>query len=204
MIEGRDVIRAKREVLLEASPQPAMPSVITGVEDNMFWVSLPKEGNQVLVLQEGQKIKIGVSLSRGFYQSETTVLALGKNKDQFYGLAIPKEFSESQEGRFVRARHATNVLFKAGSLTAQTALVNFSAGGVMVYLVPQLTKILQSGHKITLTLNIDNLSFEQEVKLSWQKQYANIPFAGFEFVNISPQLQGVLAALSIKYTEGKL
>lgn len=200
-IDGKGIITVKREVWLQADPQPAICATITEVEEYIFWVGLPREGNQVLVLQENQRVKLGLSLPNGFYSAETSVAHLGKDYNKFYGLIIPEEFTESQERKFVRAHHSTNAIFKSGSLVVQTAVVNFSAGGAMVYLVPELEKVIASNEKITLQLTLDNIPFEIEVKPAWRKNYANIPFAGFEFVNITSRLQAALAMFSIKYSE---
>ncbi|MEW6697100.1 MAG: PilZ domain-containing protein [Bacillota bacterium] len=201
MMKGTEIITVKQKVLLQADLQPAFPAKITEVDKEYFWVNLPKEGNQVLVLQKNQRVRVGISLPTGFYQADTFVGMLGANKDAFYALAIPREFTESQERRFVRAHHSANVLLRSSNITTQTALVNFSAGGIMVYLVPELESMLESGEKIKAKLNIEDFSFELDVRLTWRKLYDGIPFAGFEFVNLTPPVQGALALLSIRYSD---
>lgn len=200
-IIGKEIIAAKQTIVLQSDHQPAFNAIITEVDNDLFWVNLPKEGNQVLVLQQNQRIKVGITLPDGFYSTETTVKILGDNSNKFYGLVIPEQFSDNQERRFTRAHHSTNVLFESGNLKAQTAAVNFSAGGVMVYLVPKLEKILKAGNPVKARLVIDNLPFNLEVRLTWRKTYANIPFAGFEFPSITPREQSALALLSVRHTD---
>lgn len=200
-VEGKGIITVKRTVWLRTDLQPATDATITEVEESIFWVNLPRDGNQVLVLQENQEVKLGISLPDGFYSADTTVAHLGNDPKKFYGLKIPEELTESQERRFIRAHHSANVLFRSGDFKAQTAMVNFSAGGIMVYLVPELEKVIQANDKIMVQVSIDNIPFEVEVKQAWQKNYANIPFAGFEFINISSRLQAALAMFSLKYSE---
>lgn len=196
-IDSKEILVVKREVILQTPPQPALNAVITEVEENIFWTNLPRDGRQLLVLFENQNVKMGVSLQRGFYMAETKVMAIGKEKNKFYGLAIPDQFVIAQERQFVRVDYPTNVLFKAGDLAANSTLVNFSAGGVMVYLVKDLEKIIESGKEIDLHLNIDKNAFEVRVKPAWRKTYDNILFAGFEFVDIPVNLQENLDKLAI-------
>lgn len=201
MVKGQEIIVVKQQVLLHTDLQPTFTATVTDTDGDYFWIGLPKDGNQVLVLQKNQSIKIGVSFPKVFYQSETSVDTLGTAKDRFYKLVIPSTFIESQERKFVRAHHFTNVIFQADNLRAQTALVNFSAGGMMVYLVPELERILQSDKDIKANVTIDNFPFELNVKLTWKKLYDNITFAGFEFINLTPNIQSALAMLSVRYSE---
>ncbi|MEX0595064.1 MAG: flagellar brake protein, partial [Candidatus Paceibacterota bacterium] len=136
------MIAIKREVWLYAPPQPSFTSVITDVEEAVFWINLPRESGQILMLQENQNIKVRVYLPDGFYSAETKVVAIGNNNEKFYALNIPDEFVKTQDRRFVRARFAVNITFTDSGLTAHTSAVNFSTGGVMVYLVPELKKVL--------------------------------------------------------------
>lgn len=201
MSNGPEVIKLKQAVWVQANLQPAFTAKITAIEDGVFWINLPKEGNQILVLLKNQVVRVGFPHPKGFLQAETTVSILGEQKDKFYGLVLPSKFEESQERKFIRANHYTNVLFTAGNLKAQTALVNFSAGGLMVYLVPELEKIILSRQNIKATFTIENFPFNLDVKLSWKKQYDNIIFAGLQFQNVSASTQDALAMLSIRYTE---
>lgn len=199
----KELITPNQKIVIQSEFQPSFTAMVTEVEPNFFWVNLPREGNQVLVLQKNQRIKIGVSTHQGFYQAETMVGALGTENNKFYGLLMPEELLNSQERRFIRANHYTNVLFSAGDSKVQSALVNFSAGGMMVYLVPKLEEMLHSGQPIKAQVEIDDFSFDLDVKLAWQKKYDNIPFVGFQFTNLSPQVQGALALLSVRFTERK-
>lgn len=203
MLNAKEIFTVKKEIWLHSQTQPALPAKITAIEDKIFWTNLPKEGSQVLVLLMDQPVKVGVSVSTGFFSADTKVAAIGTGKDKFYAFNLPEEFSQTQERKFIRVNHSETVLFKTDNLTARSALVNFSAGGLMVYLVPDLEKIMESGQDITLQLNIDKLPFELKVRPAWQKTYETIPFAGFEFVDITPRLQGALAMLAIKYNEEK-
>lgn len=104
MLAGKEVLTLKKEIWLHTPPQPPLPAVVTGIEEGIFWTSLPRDGRQVLVLQENQRLKVGISLQKGFYMAETEVLATGKDKNKFYGLAIPEYFGISQERQFVRVQ----------------------------------------------------------------------------------------------------
>lgn len=203
MISATEILTLKQEVWLQANIQPAFAAKITEIDNNLFWVNLPKEGHQVMVLLKDQPLKVGISYPKGFYHAETTVGALGHQSNRFYGLVIPHAFEESQERRFTRAHHYTNVFLTSGQEQVQTALVNFSAGGMMVYLVPSLEKMLQSGQNIRANWTIEDFPFELDVELAWRKNYDNIPFAGFSFRNITPRMQGALSMLSIRYTDKK-
>ncbi len=198
MSKGKEIITPKQKIILQADIQPPFNAMVTKVEPDYFWVNLPKEGNQVLVLQKNQRVKVGVSLPQGFYQAETMVGILGTQTDTFYGLHMPEILLDSQERRFLRAHHSTNILFWSGALQTQSALVNFSAGGMMVYLVPKLEEILHSKQPIKAQMQIDDFPFELDVKLAWRKHYDNIPFAGFQFINLSSRLQGSLTLLSVR------
>jgi len=101
----------------------------------------------------------------------------------------------------LRAPYAANVLFIADNLAAQTALINFSAGGVMVYLVPKLEKTLASGKEITISVNIDSIPLQIPVYFSWKKSYDNIPFAGFMYQKLDNTMQDVIAGLAKKIQE---
>lgn len=200
MAKGRNIIKIKREVWLYAPPQPSFTAIISAVEEDLFWINLPRESGQVLMLQENQKIKIRISLVDGFYSAETKVDAIGNDNEKFYGLSTLEEFSRTDR-RFVRARYAATVSFADSGLTAQTSLVNFSAGGIRGYLVPELEKMLKSIKRLTAYLEIDKVPFQFPVRLAWRKDLNNIPFAGFEFLEVSPGIQDTLARLAIKYSK---
>lgn len=203
MIAGKEVITVKQEIWLQAPHQPSFAAKVNEVEQDIFWTNLPRADGQVLLLLEKQKVKIGVSLAKGFYSAESYVAAMREDYNQFYGFAIPEKFTKAQERQFLRVPYATNALFVAGNLVAQTALVNFSAGGVMVYLVPELEKIINTGKTITICVKIDDIPLQLPVFFAWQKKYDNIPFAGFEFQNLNTALQDTIAGLAIKYSRNK-
>jgi len=198
MISGKEVITLKQKVWLKVPDLSSFPATINYIEDDIFWTNLPRGEGQVLLLQEKQKVEIGLSLAEGFYSADSYVVKMGKERDKFYGLAVPENFTKTQERQFLRASYATNALFAAGDLVAQTALVNFSAGGVMVFLVPELEKILASGKEITISVNIDNVPLMLPVYFAWRKSYDNIPFAGFEFKNLNSFMQDTIANLAQK------
>jgi len=129
MIVTKEIITLKREVWLNTPPQPSWPAMITGVEENIFWTNLPRDGRQVLVLLENQEVSVGVSLRKGFYIADTRVLHISKESNKFYGLALPDEFKIAQERQFTRVEYPTNVLFRSGDMVAQSALVNFPQEG---------------------------------------------------------------------------
>ncbi|ABO49169.1 type IV pilus assembly PilZ [Desulforamulus reducens MI-1] len=201
MVSSQELISLKQKILLQTDLQPAFNTTITAIDQDkkIFWVNLPREGNQVLVLQEHQQINIGISLPKGFYQAETSVALLGNCNEKFYGFVIPPSFTETQERKFMRVNRSTNVIFHFGNKEAQTALVNFSAGGIMVYLVPHLENILLSTDILKAHLILDDFPFEIDVQLSWKKQYDHIPFAGFKFINMTPSVQEALSILSTRY-----
>ncbi|MDF9409407.1 MAG: PilZ domain protein [Pelotomaculum sp. PtaB.Bin013] len=203
MVSGKEVITVKQEVWLKVPYQPSFPATINYVEEDIFWTNLPRGEGQVLLLQEKQTVEIGLSLAEGFYSADSHVVKMGEDHNKFYGFSIPENFTMAQERQFLRVPYATNVLFAAGGLVAQTALVNFSAGGVMVYLVPELEKILASGKEITISLNIDNIALKLPVYFAWRKSYDNIPFAGFEFQNLDTPMQDTIADLAKKYSKNK-
>lgn len=134
MKEEKDVIKVNKEVIIHTSCQVEFKATITDVAENLFWIGLPRQDGQVLMLQENQQLTIRIPMQYGFYSAETKLEATGSGYNKFYGLAIPDTFSKKQVRHFLRTSHAANVKFRSGNITAQTTLVNFSAGGVMVYL----------------------------------------------------------------------
>ena len=201
MIIGKEILTVSREVWIQSPPQPNYEAVVTEVEDNIFWTNLPREGHRVLVLSEKQSIKVGVCLRMGFYQGDTIVEAVGNDTNKFYGLAIPKVLDKHNIRRYIRAKYKATVYIKTNTLLAKTTLINFSAGGIMVYLVPELEVILQSGQKPIVLLRIDDYELQLEIRPVWQRFYDNVPFAGFEFVDIDMQVREVLTKLAHKYHE---
>jgi len=197
-MEPGKIIAVKREIVLMAPSQPSYNAVITHVEKDLFWVNLPREGGQVLMLQEKQRVKVLIPLLKDIYTAEATVEGIGSH-DRFYGLSIPKEFTKTRERTFLRAYYSADVLFQTDDLVVRTALVNFSAGGVMVYLVPELEKVIQSNKRIIVKINIGIITLEAPVRLTWRKSYDSIPYAGFEFLDINPKLQEVIDELALIY-----
>jgi len=199
MSEIKEIITPNREVCLNTPSQPSITAVITRVENNIFWINLPRRGNQVLVLQEKQKVSIRLITPDGTCIAETTVDVVGKDHDMFYGLAIPDRFSISQQRRYLRIPYNANVFFQSGDVSAQTKLVNFSAGGVMVYMDAQLNQMLKTKRKMTLYFSIDNTPFIIDVRNIWTNTYNSIEYAGFEFQQISEKLQQSINQLAVKY-----
>lgn len=199
MIKAKDVIVVKQEVMLKVFHEAEFKAIITAVEENIFWIGLPRMEGQVLMLQKNQKLQVRIPLRYGFYSTETELAAIGDNYNRFYGLAMPEHLVKTQERQFVRAFHSNIVYFTSGNITAQTVLVNFSAGGVMVYLTPKLEKILQNSKNVTINFQINNTLFRLKARLAWRENYDNIPYAGFEFPYILPVMQKELDLLATKY-----
>lgn len=197
MGETGHLIIEKQQVWLQTPFQAAMPAAVTAIEGDLFWTTLPREGGQVLILQPGEKVMVGVSVSDGFYTAETEVRAVAEDDERFYGLAMPQEFQQTQHRQFARLPVAKNVVFSAGSLTAQTTLINISSGGMMVYLVPALNAIIQSGQPIHVRFKLNNTPFYLPVRQAWRKTYDHIPFAGFQFQKSPPALRLKMAQLCI-------
>lgn len=204
MIAGKEVLSSKQEVWLKTPYMQSISAIIAEVEEDIFWTNLPKNDGQVLMLLENQPVEVGISLAEGFYSAETYPIKIQDNYKKFYGFAIPENFVKTQKRNFLRASYAANVLFKAGDITAQTALINFSAGGLMVFLVPELEKILALDKEpITVSVNIDDFHIELQALFSWKKSYNNIPFAGFEFHDLDASEQDMLAELAAKHANNK-
>jgi c-di-GMP-binding flagellar brake protein YcgR len=198
--EKRLPIVARQEIWIQDPCQKIfIPTIITEVEGDILWIGLPRDGGQIIMLHANQQIQISVSHEKSFYSAESRVIAIGGDFNKLYGLAKPSEFTPMRERRFVRADYPSKVLFKSGKLTVESVLVNFSAGGIMVYLTDELDKILQSKDKIMLCLKISKYDFELEVHPAWRRTVGNSVFAGLEFTDLIPALQGALAALAVKY-----
>lgn len=198
MIMEKEIIAVKKEIMLQVPNHMEFKSIITEVKDDLFWVGLPRLGGQVLMLQENQRLTIKIPIRRAIYNAETELKAIGGNYEKFYGLAKPLSFTKTQVRQFVRTCYSTHVKFSSGNHTAHTALVNFSAGGVMVFLVPELERILLYKNDIAANFQIDNISLSVKLRLSWRKSYDNIEYAGFEFIDILPGVQRMLATLAVK------
>lgn len=195
--EAKDIITERRQVWLQTPFQAALPALVTAVEEDVFWTTLPREAGQVLVLRENDRVRVGISLNDGFYTAETEVKAVGDGGDKFYGLAMPQEFARTQHRQFMRLSTVTDALFTAGGLQARTALVNVSAGGMMVYLVPDLQRLIQSGLEMRVQFTVDSAAFDLPVRKVWQKSYDHVPFVGFQFLQSPPALRLKTAELCL-------
>ncbi|MFZ5596274.1 MAG: PilZ domain-containing protein [Bacillota bacterium] len=197
MIKGRELIKVNKEIWIQLMPsKPAISAKITKLEENIFWINLPKDGHQVLVLQEKQEVYIRLATPDGMYNAMTTVNAIGGDYDYFYGLAIPETFTITQQRKYQRANLNANIVFQVDDLSAQTIMVNFSAGGMMVFMVKQLNDILKQKNRATVYFSINNEPYIIDVRLVWKKRYNNIWYAGFKFQNIPSGLQDKLNRLA--------
>jgi c-di-GMP-binding flagellar brake protein YcgR len=198
-IDSREVLHPKLEVTLHTPPQPAFTATVTEVDENVFWIDLPRDGRQMLVLLANQRINVGVSLKKGLYEAETAVVAVGRDKNKFYCLAIPEKFVLAKERQFARLDYPITVAFRAGQHTANSTLVNISEGGAMVYLVPDLIKIMDSGMEISLHLKLEDNTYAVKVRPAWKKTYDDLPYAGFEFLDMTADFTEALNNLARKY-----
>jgi len=196
-MKGRDILTERHQIWMQTPFQAPLPALVTAVEDDVFWTNLPREAGQVLVLQENDRVRVGISLSDGYYTAETEVRAIGGGGDRFYGLAMPQELTRTQHRQFMRLPAVTDAFFTAGDLQARTAMVNLSAGGMMVYLVPDLQKILESGREMRVQFTLDGTPFDLPVRKVWQKSYDHIPFVGFQFLQSPPALRLKTAELCL-------
>lgn len=199
-LNSREILRPKTEITIHTPPQPAFMATVSEVEENVFWINLPRDGRQLLVLLENQRIMVGISHKKALYEAETTVVAVGGDNNRFYGLAIPEKFVKSKERQFVRVDYPITVVFQAGELTANSTMVNFSPGGAMVYLVKDLERILESGREISIHLKIENKSFEVKASPAWKKVYDGTTFAGFKFIDTPADLQEALDKMALEYS----
>ncbi|OPX91460.1 MAG: hypothetical protein A4E54_00285 [Pelotomaculum sp. PtaB.Bin117] len=199
MMNVKDIIVVKQEVNLQVSDKIEFKAVLTEVDEKLFWIGLPRINGQVLMLQENQKVKVSVPLQYAFYSAETILVETGKDYSKFYGLAIPEHFDQKRRN-YVRAKYATNVKFTSGAMAVQTSLVDFSAGGLMVYMVPMLAKMLQSGDDTYASFKINNVSFNVKVRFAWLKYYDNIPYGGFEFLYLLPGVRKELETMAHAYS----
>lgn len=196
----KQFITVNKEVCLQVPAFPTVTTYITMAEDDIFWTGLPRNGNQVLVLQEKQKLSMRIATPLGVCIADTTVESIGVDHDRFYGLAIPEKYLITEQRKFVRAQYAVNVFLQAGRLEAQTRLINFSAGGVMVYMVPELIKILQRKKSITIFFSAENIPYIIDVRNVWVNSYNKVDYSGFQFYDIPSDLQEKIGLLAIKYS----
>ncbi|MEW6063981.1 MAG: PilZ domain-containing protein [Bacillota bacterium] len=196
MIETQEILAVKKEILLQIPPLSKYKAVITDIEESLFWIDLPRLEGQVLVLQKDQEIQIRVPTRYGLYSADTKLEAIGHHHQKFYGLLIPDRFHKIQDRQFARTEHAANVSFFSGNSTAQTAMINFSEGGFMVYVTPALEKMLQFSSDFSISFKIDGELIETNVRLTWRRSTDNIPYAGFKFTNLLPGQREKLANLA--------
>ncbi|AEG62011.1 flagellar brake domain-containing protein [Desulforamulus ruminis] len=201
IIPGEKLIVVKQEVIIRTTDQPSFATTVSEVEGGNFWIKLPREGSQVLMLRVGQKVTVSVSLLQGYYTASTRIVALGEQFKDFYALAIPNEFTRTEEARFVRSNYSANVRFERDGQAVQTSLVNFTAEGMMVYLVPDLESLLQKPSSEPLYVILDFLKRKIPVRLSWQEVRNNISFAGFQFMNLPAAVVEEIDELASKYSD---
>lgn len=206
MPTGKEILVAKQMIWLKTPFQPSFPATVNSVKEGVFWTNLPRSEGQVLLLQKQQEVEIGVSMAKNFYKAKTNMARVGPDQDnaKFYCFTIPDSFTKTQERQFLRAPYANNALFRTGGCVAHTSLINFSAGGVMVFLVPELEKVLNSGQEITIDTNIGGTDFQVPVHFAWKKQFDNMLFAGFKFRDLEPSKQETINNLATKHVGGKI
>jgi hypothetical protein len=189
MLSGKEVIKGNwQEAWIKAHNQPSVSANINHLEKNLFWTSLPRCDGQLLMLHPNQMVDIGISLAEGFYSAESQLVKLGNSHERFYAFAIPKTFEKTQERQFLRVPFAINVIFESAGLSAQSASINCSGGGVMVYLVPDLKKIIDAGQEITMSVNVGNERIYLPMMFSWENKQDGISMAGFEFIDADPEV----------------
>ena len=202
MLSGKEVITGNRqEVWLNADNLPSISAFIYKVENDIFWTNLPRCEGQVLMMQIDQAVDVGVSLAEGFYNATSRLMKVGNTPEAFYGFELPSTFDKTQERQFLRIPLAASVLFRTEELAANSASINFSAGGIMVFLVPELEKIINAGKSITMTIKMGEDNIELPIEFSWKKTYDHIPMAGFVFDNVNQELQNKLTELVELYTK---
>jgi len=202
-VDNELLIKKGREAWFKTYFQPSIAATIYRVEKDRFWTNLPRCEGQVLMLQENQSVEVGISHSEGFYSAETRLIGIENTYERFYCFAIPDHFERAQERQFLRASHAATVFFQTVGAEAQTTLINFSAGGVMVFLVPNVQKVIDTGKDITITIGFEEATIKSPVVFSWKKTYDNIPFAGFEFRNIDEATRETIDGMVRKINEDK-
>lgn len=200
MSEVKQFITVNSEVSLKVHGHLPVTTVITVVEEGVFWTRMPRSGNQVLVLQKGQVLSVRLPSPLGVLIADTSVVHIGSDHDKFYGLAVPDKYLISQQRKSIRAIYDTNVFFQAGSMEAETKLVNFSAGGIMVYMVPELSRILKKRSILTIYFSIDNTPYILDVRNAWVSCYNKVEYAGFTFYNIPGDVEHKINQLAIKYS----
>ncbi|SHE50526.1 PilZ domain-containing protein [Desulforamulus putei] len=201
MIETLEILTVKKEILIQVPPFSEYKAVITDIEETLFWIGLPRQEGQVLVLQKDQEIQIRVPMRYGLYSADSKVVAIGHDSQRFYGLLIPERFQMLKARQFMRVEHATHVLFSSGNDTAQTAMLNFSEGGCMVYVTPALEKMLQAANDFSVSFQVNGELITTTARLAWRKNTDNVPYAGFKFTNLLPAQRQRLADLAALFSK---
>lgn len=191
-----------RTIWLVIPGQDPVSTIITDFENNIIWISLPRKGGQIVVLEQGMQLQIGFAHAEGFYCAETTVLKIGNSHGKVYGLKIPEEFRREQRRAQVRSKYSTKALFITTSVDQRVAteIYNFSAGGLRVFATPEFEQLLEKEQKFQVMFQIENSAFSLPVKLVWRKTIDEIQNAGFQFTQISEKDQDKLMSLAIKYS----
>ncbi|ACV64329.1 type IV pilus assembly PilZ [Desulfofarcimen acetoxidans DSM 771] len=197
MVPSNEIIIVNRKIWLHDSQKYNFEATITKLEEKMFWINLPLANKQPLSLRKKQPIKMKVTLETACYTGETLVEAIGKNIHQTYGLLLPTNLIVSEERYYKRAPFCHDVIFKTNLLMVPTKTIDFSPGGMQVYITPELNKILQSKDKIFACLHINGYNIQYEVRLVWKKLFYNLPVAGFEFIH-ADQLRRFIINSSFK------
>lgn len=191
-----------RTIWLVIPGQEPVCTVITGLEDNLLWISLPRIEGQLVVLGLGQRLKIGFAHAEGFYSAETTVRQIGNTHGKVYGLHVPEQFHREQRRAQVRSKYSAKALFIdiTGEHRITTEIFNFSAGGLRVFVTPEFEKVLEKERKFQVMFQIENKGFALPAHLVWLKTIDKIPNAGFQFTKISPKEQDNLMSLALKHS----
>ena len=182
--------------------QDPVSTVITDLEDNILWISLPRKSGQIVVLEQGQPLQIGFAHADGFYCAETTVKKIGNTHGKVYGLQIPEQFRREQRRSQVRSKYSTKALFitPSGDQRISTEVYNFSAGGLRVFAPPEFEHLLLKEKQYQVMFQIENSAFSLPTKLVWLKSIDEIQNAGFQFTRICEKDQDKLMSLALKYS----
>ncbi|GAB6158322.1 hypothetical protein JCM39194_15220 [Desulfotomaculum varum] len=194
--------RGNKNIWLKVPGREAVETKITEVENNLIWISLPRQEGQVIVLKQHDDVEIGFSFSEGYYCATTEVVRIGSSHGKVYGLAIPERFERQQRRDYVRSKYSGTALFT--SLTQNTGIAteifDFSAGGLKVFVTPEFEKILAKEKNFHVVFAIDSIAFSLKASLVWVKQKDEILYAGFKFNDLHPKDENILMALALKYS----
>ncbi len=111
-------------------------SIIQGISDNSFDISIPYQQTSPLVLINGEAVKVQIVLTKEIYEFNSTVVGrkLGDNIPMFT-LAIPNELRRIQRRNFLRVPIMLNMTYavKAEDETLEfikTHTLDVSGGGI--------------------------------------------------------------------------